>query len=423
MLDRIVEFVLEQLKTNDLFAGGAILASMAFILNYLRRVPSKILYWARLLFVTQIDIPDRAESFKWVSDWLSQHPYTQKSKRITIEVGGFNNDQVVMTPAPGRHLIWWRFRPVIITRIRNEGTGDNAHRAFRESWNITMFGQRKMVNKFIEECRKSSRSDKDKFIKIRTSDGNYWGNLTRKHKRSFESVILPCGLQERLMADVHEFISSKDWYYKMGIPWRRGYLLAGPPGNGKSSVVTAVASEIDFEVCIINLGQTEEDELSGLMSDLKEKSILLLEDIDCAFIERENRKPISMSTLLNLLDGVNAPEGRLVFITTNHPEKLDSALIRPGRVDLQVILPDATEKQIERLYERFHPNYEDATQFAKLAMQYKPTMANLQGYFLQYRNSSQKTMDNIKELAYVNIPNLESRLQENQLAPSAFDVC
>lgn len=396
MLEQITQFVTEQIGKNDLLAGGAILGALAYFMSYLRTIPFLLLKWGRLLFVTHMDIPDRADSFKWISNWVANQDYTKKAKRITIETV---EGKAEVTPAPGNHLLWWGWQPILLKRIRREGTGDNAHRAFREGWSITLVGKRQRVEDFIEECRKCYRKDADDFIKVcDVSDHGYWERPVKRRKRTIDSVILPHGIKDTLVKDIERFIDSKDWYVDMNIPWRRGYLLTGPPGNGKSSVVTAVASTFDFEVYVLNLGQIGEDELVSLMSDLKENCILLLEDIDCAFVKRENKAPISMSTLLNVLDGVNACEGRLVFMTTNHPEKLDPALIRPGRIDLQIELPNATRHQIERLYKRFYPHTKNGDDFAARVVKYNPSMAQLQGYLLRYRDSAAQARANIKEL-------------------------
>ena len=97
------------------------------------------------------------------------------------------------------------------------------------------------------------------------------------------------------------------------------------------------------------------------MNDAPASSIILLEDIDGLFVEREAVNPsqegrrVTFSGLLNALDGVRSQEGRILFMTTNHREKLDPALLRPGRCDVQVELKNASFKQMKEMYERFHP--------------------------------------------------------------------
>ncbi len=147
-----------------------------------------------------------------------------------------------------------------------------------------------------------------------------------------------------------------------GIPYRRGYLLYGSPGSGKSSFIMALAGYLDYNICLLNLSERgmTDDRLTHLLSNAPERSILLLEDIDAAFTGRQSaaedgyQANVTFSGLLNALDGVASGESRIVFMTTNHVEKLDPALIRPGRVDVIVELGDAEPEQVRRLVKRFY---------------------------------------------------------------------
>ena len=145
-----------------------------------------------------------------------------------------------------------------------------------------------------------------------------------------------------------------------GVPYRRGYLLFGPPGTGKTSFVQAIAGALKLNLCYVNLsnGEMTDDTLNRLLTDAPERSIILLEDIDAMFNQREMtyKSKLSFSGFLNALDGVRSQEGQILFMTTNHKEKLDAALLRPGRADVHVNLNLASEKQIKCLFERFFPN-------------------------------------------------------------------
>lgn len=393
-MNNIIESIWSQLEKNDIIAGGAVLGALAYLLSYLRSVPFVLAKWSRFLFVTHIDIPDRTNSFAWISAWLSNHSYIKASKRITVEV---KDGKTIVTPAPGKHLIWWNRRPIIFNRIRREGTGSEAARAFRELWSITIIGKRNLINDFITECKDVYEQDKKDFIKVTEADQGYWGNISNRRKRDLTTVFLAPGLKELITKDIDDFVQSKDWYYKMGIPWRRGYLLTGPPGNGKSSLITAIASLLNFQIYVINLANIVDHELTSLLGDIPENSIVLLEDIDCTFVERDNKKSVSLSTLLNLLDGVNSSEGRIVFMTSNRPEKLDKALIRPGRIDLIISLDNAQENQIIELYNKFFPGY-DSSEFLDLLKDHSLSMSSIQGYLLRFRHSQTSVKKNIKEL-------------------------
>ena len=122
------------------------------------------------------------------------------------------------------------------------------------------------------------------------------------------------------------------------------------PGCGKTSFVQVLASNLKLDICILNLAHKEltDNSLASHLRDAPENSLILLEDVDAIFTNRSDpsvssstngkSEGVSFSGLLNALDGVAAQEGRIFFMTTNHIEKLDPALIRPGRCDVKVTL-------------------------------------------------------------------------------------
>ena len=111
----------------------------------------------------------------------------------------------------------------------------------------------------------------------------------RRQPRPVDSVILADGLMENLIADAGKFLQRRDWYMKRGIRYRRGYLHHGPPGTGKSSAVVAIASALQMDIAMLSLGDSTMDDnsISELFSSIPANSIVLMEDIDCAFIERK----------------------------------------------------------------------------------------------------------------------------------------
>jgi chaperone BCS1 len=169
-----------------------------------------------------------------------------------------------------------------------------------------------------------------------------------------------------IVEDIERFLKSGDWYVSKGVPYRRGYLLYGPPGTGKTSFVQAVAARCNLNICYLNLsgGYMDDDGLNIMLNNAPMKSLILLEDIDAIFVERtsvlENRENqrcyVTFSGLLNALDGVRSQEGRILIMTTNHRDKLDPALLRPGRADVQIELNYASVSQMIGLFKKFYPN-------------------------------------------------------------------
>ncbi|KOO26071.1 mitochondrial chaperone bcs1, partial [Chrysochromulina tobinii] len=220
-----------------------------------------------------------------------------------------------------------------------------------------------------------------------------WGTEWRpfgvpRRRRPLHSVVLDDGVAEHLVGDVREFVDSSRWYIDRGIPYRRGYLLHGAPGCGKSSFVAALAGELGYDICILNLSDAglTDDRLAHALSTTPPMALVLLEDVDAAFVKREagDRRAthVTFSGLLNALDGVAAGEERILFMTTNHLERLDPALIRPGRVDVIHEVGPATKSQARRMFLKFFPTEEaHADAFARTLEGVDLSMAVLQSFF------------------------------------------
>ena len=241
-----------------------------------------------------------------------------------------------------------------------------------------------------------------------------------------KTVVLDHEQKLQVLTDMNEYLhpDTPRWYANRGIPLRRGYLFHGPPGTGKTSLSFALAGVFGLDIHVISLLEptlTEED-LSSLFSTLPRRCVVLLEDIDTAGLRRpvdemraaergakkekekekekeskdesnkttsndikelakalkkdvdDQKKGISLSGLLNAIDGVASHEGRVLIMTTNVPESLDDALIRPGRVDLQVEFTYATKVQAKELFIRMYEGDEGRPQH--LNAKAKPATAN-----------------------------------------------
>ena len=235
-----------------------------------------------------------------------------------------------------------------------------------------------------------------------------WSLVTGYQPRWLGSVILKTGEKEQLVQDIEKFRASRQRYRRLGVPYHRGYLLYGPPGTGKTSLVSGLAAKFGMSIYAINLTEFNDRSLRSAVNDVPEGSVVLLEDIDCmkAGHRREEvaekpqeQKPgekneppqfgVTLSGLLNVLDGFHAPENVLFVMTTNQVETLDPALLRPGRIDYKLYMGEATKSQKVELYGRFFPNATEmeARQFAEL--HFAETMAQFQGMLLALESESE----------------------------------
>ncbi|KAI3878284.1 hypothetical protein MKX03_017967 [Papaver bracteatum] len=184
------------------------------------------------------------------------------------------------------------------------------------------------------------------------------------HPSTFDSIAIDPVLKEEIICDLKKFVSRKDYYSRVGKSWKRGYLLYGPPGTGKTSLIAAIANFLGFDVYDIELTAVKNNsQLRKLLVATTSRSVIVIEDIDCS-LDLSSRTPnknvstsvnnanasmdttkngsstVSLSGVLNFVDGLwsSCAGERLIIFTTNHKDKLDPALLRPGRMDKHIHL-------------------------------------------------------------------------------------
>ena len=209
--------------------------------------------------------------------------------------------------------------------------------------------------------------------------------------------------KQNLINDIETFIDSEEEYLENGIPYKRNFLLEGKPGTGKTSLIFAIASFLDMDICVINFSAGLDDlNLMDAISNMNDKSILVLEDIDCIFGDRRDSTKcnISFGTLLNALDGIGRKHKLITFMTTNYVDRLDPALIRPGRIDYKLKLDYSTKEQVTLMYNKIISSKDDkdSSKFYKKISNYKFTTALLQKYLFKYRkNKYDEIIQNLEE--------------------------
>jgi hypothetical protein len=248
-------------------------------------------------------------------------------------------------------------------------------------------------------CNK--KNDKEIMCKILRKGG--WMKLTTLPKRSLDTIYLPKKQKDNIFNDLKKFYDLKDEYIKLGIPWKRNYLLEGAPGTGKSSLIFALASELNLNIYIINLGPKVDDSvLMSAVAAIPKNTILLLEDIDALFIDRRpndsNKSLVSFSGILNVLDGMARKSGLVTFLTTNYKEHLDKALIRPSRVDFILEFGKAEKKQINEMFNKFFPDRKsDFEKFYKKIDFLELRTCILQQFFMECKFNN-KDIFNVKRI-------------------------
>lgn len=233
--------------------------------------------------------------------------------------------------------------------------------------NIISFFEEAINKKFKEKKDKFAEVSGDKIIKKKWT-GYCWAYDSSIPKRSFESIFLKENHINKIKDPIINFLKKETYndYNKHGIPYKLNIMLHGSPGVGKTSLIHTIASECSANLCVLNINaDLKEEAMIDAISQVNEddkKSILVLEDIDCIFADRKTndslKNNITMNGILNCLDGFNNPEGLIVIMTTNFPDKLDDALVRSGRIDLDIELTYLDKFQTRKMFLSFFDNEE-----------------------------------------------------------------
>ncbi|MBD5657048.1 MAG: AAA family ATPase [Candidatus Eremiobacteraeota bacterium] len=399
------------LREGGPYIVSGLLMLSGLLLSFVRDLPRKAGAALSRVLIASVSISNDDPLFNIAQVWLDAHPYTRKIRNFTAKSALSDEDDdsleqptFLLTPAFGEHLFRHRGHLVWLERARDGASGEGrGRREPRERLTFRMFrGDRPALEALIDDMIAAHVARRRARMPVYVNLAYGWHTIGARAARSLDSLVLTEGVLETIVADIESFRASRDWYRSMGIPFRRGFLLHGPPGTGKSSLVGALAGR--FEAPLYALSLTGNDftdaDLIELLHDVAPDAFVLLEDLDVAFNGREpGSKGVTMSGLLNAIDGAASKDGSVLFVSTNHVERLDPALRRPGRLDVQLELGYADFSQRRRLFERFFPRSTRGDTFAGRSSEVPLTIAELQEYLLEHRHDESLALGDVAEWA------------------------
>jgi mitochondrial chaperone BCS1 len=389
---------------NEFASGGLLLMIIGAVSVWLRAVPERVWHWIVFQTTMMITVKDDDAAFLWVKEWFLEQKFLKRIRHLDLDTT-LCNERIAMIPAPGKHWFWFGGRPFEVWFSRTENTRERTGRRLESLTFRTLGRNRASLEDFVADVVRChiKRQGVQSYL-YTYNDG--WDCMDGYSPRVLDSVVLEPGEKEHLLQDIAQFRGSQQRYQRLGVPYHRGYLFYGPPGTGKTSLVSALAAHFGLSIYALNLADFSDRSLMSAVNQVPRNSVLLFEDIDSmrgsqsraasdfgevqTATETVSTKQsvtvpngITLSGLLNVLDGFHAPNGVLFVMTTNHVEKLDPALLRPGRIDYKLYLGKASGHQKVELYRRFFPDSSEveALEFVE-ASQSAETMAEFQGLLL-----------------------------------------
>ena len=362
-------------QTAALVTIGALSTSFFFVWNLIKAPIDQAITGIKNYFIRVINLHISEPDYNKVNLWLeknAKHIKFQRSYKVVNNQGKSDDDYnpyddddgpiaksankliagfgTILVTAPGHPLM-------IVKRTKEEGK-----QIFQQTENIsiqfiTLKPER--IVKFFDEVT-NLKEDNGPFVW--TSQGDWW-----QQRGAPKPVSEPVGAGARTMIEsVDRYMASRHEYEKRNLQFKRGYMLHGAPGTGKTSILSYIAQKHGLH--IYTLASESLLKMDRLGYKLKQNSMIIIEDIDLSVVgsSRDDDGDVikvankdALNNFLNAIDGITEFHASLIIATTNNPTALDPAMLRPGRIDecIEIGLLNSVD-QITHLNNFFDTTYD-----------------------------------------------------------------
>lgn len=346
---------------NSLLIGGVGVGILGTLFQTIKSYGQWLFNYSTRYFVTRLRVNGEDSVYHSLNAWFNQTEYAKQCS--ILELGSVSptakQHEPVLNPGPGLH--WFKHNGLRILMVKTDAPktidSNSVSQTRIKTIDLTIFSRNKEKIHDLFKDIANSLEQQSNIVKVYKTA--YGGLLQPKFipKRPLESIFLNQDIKTKLVKDLDWFFSAQEFFTTHHIPYKRGYLFQGIPGTGKTSLVHAIASRYSYNIVNLGLGDLSPGELQSIVNNLPPKSIILVEDVDAIFNGRKNEQKqqngVSFNDFINMLDGFETQYGQIVILTTNHPEKLDPALSRSGRIDFVLNFTYASDEVILAMINSF----------------------------------------------------------------------
>ena len=355
---------MQELLSNSIIKGGLVLSIITAIGLSLKSLVPKI--WDLILrkISYSVTIENKTELYSLFNDWLNKN-HSNKFKKVlgktnVIYKEKFNTFKYRENNHNSLFYFWYNKKLMFVNSVREKfDTAFDKENMHMDSYIITSYFSKNIIKSLLNELIeiKNNEVQDNEVIYLYDYNDTYWQKIQEIKSKNYDKIFND--EKKILNDDIQQFLNNKEYYSQRGIPYKRGYLLYGKPGNGKSTTILALAQKFNKDVYNLNLKSIQSDSnLKKAFNLIRENSFILIEDVDVSLNNRDDINKISFNTLLNLLDGALSKENVCVFFSTNHIEQIDPALLRCGRIDIKVEFKNPTKQNLINMLELFYQTKE-----------------------------------------------------------------
>ena len=346
----LLETAYSAFVSNQLLVGGVGTLAFGSLMYVLRAVPRKIFDIVERMLWTKVFVESLSNEYRDVDAFIESRRLDFFSRSLEIKDGALKT---------GFGGGWGSYDGVLFKYSKTKSSQEVTQ--FETITVSFLTRDRSVVERFMRDSRPQEHKNSI-YVAIFSAGGSSGG--LRRRKRGLDTVFADQSIKDRLVARLNWFIGAEDWHSARGIPWKLGIVLHGPPGTGKTSLIHALASEFDFDIKYIK-------SLHGLGAAFmsgKKNDLFVIEDIDTITkgLNREQQKDggaapdgfamagSPLHEILNSMDGMQTPDGLKFIVTTNHIDRLDPAIIRPGRIDDVIEVGPLSIESARRMFRAFY---------------------------------------------------------------------
>ena len=345
------------LGDNEFVRGMMALAIMGSLIGAviasIRYSPKLIWHVIQRKWAVAVTTRDQ-QLIRWIGHWMASTEYGQRCQWLDARTIHVNEGLLaVIMPGHGQHV----FKDEGVRFWLDHGLEDQGVAGKKSVLTIKTLGKgagplRQIIDRAVDMANEESRGKNVTYV---NDQNGWWSRVRLSPLRSASSLFLRQGLFNEIHADSIKFLEDSDRYYDRGLPYRRGYLLHGPAGNGKSTLIQVLATELGLPIYMLTLTDPEmtDTALAMALGRTPDKCLLVIEDFEKIDLDKTD---ITISGLLNAIDGPLASEGRLLIMTANEPEIISNYFLRPGRVDRKWLIDHPDSQTIEMCMARFSMN-------------------------------------------------------------------